>query len=199
MIGIIDYQAGNLTSMLYAVEYLGYQARRVTDPEELVDCSQVIFPGVGEARAAMDILQQERMDQALREFIRTGRPLLGVCIGAQILLSHSEERNTVCLDIIPGQVRRFSSKKLKVPQIGWNALQQKEPSALFRDVPDGSPVYYVNSYYMQLEDSRMVLAQSEYGLCFDALIRHENVVATQFHPEKSGPVGLQLLNNFLRM
>ncbi len=202
MITVVDYQAGNLTSVESALRYLGASYRISSSPEEVDKADKVIFPGVGEARHAMGVLQSRGMDDALRQFALSGKPLLGICLGCQILQDFSEERNVRLLGIIPGRVRRFPADAgWKVPQIGWNTLEH-DNSPLFRGIPQNSAFYFVHSYYLSVllengSDSPWVCGRSEYSIPFAAAIRKDNVWGVQFHPEKSGPLGLKMLENFI--
>lgn len=203
MIAVVDYEAGNLTSVETALAHLGADYRVTADPEALLRADRVIFPGVGEARHAMGVLSSRGLDEALRAFAASGRPLFGICLGCQILQDYSEERETPLLGIIPGTVRLFpGGDGLKVPQIGWNTIEH-DGSALFDGIPQESSFYFVHSYYLSISladgrESPWVAARSEYGVRFAAAVHRDNVWATQFHPEKSGPKGLRLLENFLK-
>jgi len=200
MITVIDYDAGNLTSVESALRYLGAPYVISADPETVIGSAKVIFPGVGEARHAMSTLSSRGLDEALREFASKGGPLLGICLGCQILYEQSEERGTSLLGLIPGKVARFPSGiGLKVPQIGWNTVRHDE-SALFDGIPQESSFYFVHSYYLTTGDSERspwVCGVSEYGIPFAAAVHKDNIWGTQFHPEKSGPRGLHLLRNFI--
>jgi glutamine amidotransferase len=203
MIAIVDYSAGNLTSVKRALDYLDISCRIVSTGEELgATCAdtacRIIFPGVGHAEAAMETLKERELDVALREAFRLGTPILGICLGAQIILSHSEEGDTGCLDLIAGDCPRFhlTDRALKIPHMGWNEIVVTQPHPILRDVKDGDEFYFVHSYYPLPGDESHIFASSEYGLTFPAAIGYRNVFATQFHPEKSGRVGLGLLRNF---
>lgn len=204
MIGIIDYQAGNITSVARALASLGWSPVVARDSSLLDKASHLIFPGVGAAGTAMAYLRQTGLDRWLRDFVASGRPTLGICLGTQIILSHSEEDDTPCLGIIPGTVRRFPSttadgrKGLKVPHMGWNQVEFIKEHPVFAGIPAGEEFYFVHSYYPEpLEDS-LVLGRTDYGLNFPSVLGKDNLVALQFHPEKSGPWGLKLLDNFCR-
>jgi glutamine amidotransferase len=203
MIAIVDYRAGNLTSVKRALDYLSIPCRIVSTREELrAACAdtacRIIFPGVGHARAAMEALKERELDVALREAFQLGTPILGICLGAQIVLSHSEEGNTPCLALIPGDCPRFHlmDRSLKIPHMGWNEIAVTQPHPVLRDAKDGDEYYFVHSYYPLPSDGSHVFASCEYGLTFPAAIGYRNLFATQFHPEKSGRVGLDLLRNF---
>jgi imidazole glycerol-phosphate synthase subunit HisH len=199
MIAIIDYGAGNLTSVERAVKYLNYNGKITTDAELIMQSDKVIFPGVGAARATMENLSAVGLDQVLREFYNSGKPMLGICIGIQILFEHSDEEDTDCLGILPGVVRKFdATPTLKVPQIGWNEVHQTQNHPIFEDVPNPAHFYFVNSYYPIPKDAAKVIGKTVYGVEFCSVVAHENLVATQFHLEKSGRIGLKMLGNFLR-
>lgn len=199
-IGLVDYAAGNLTSVETALERLNVSYVVSGNPDELAECDRLIFPGVGEARAAMGALKDRGLDSFLTSFIESGKLLLGICIGCQILLSLSEENNTTCLDILPGRVRRFPDKLgLKVPHMGWNEVYQVAHSQLFEGIPDGASFYFVHSYYPDPQSRDDVIGETEYGIRFVSAYQRENVYAVQFHPEKSGERGIRLLSNFLSL
>ena len=205
MIAIIDYEAGNLTSVARALTYLGYKNEITSAAETILDAERVIFPGVGAAKATMQTLQKRGLNEVLRDFFRTGKPMLGICIGIQILFEHSEEENAECLNLIPGYVKKYpatdtktQTETRKVPQIGWNEVYQTKPHAIFEDVPNPAHFYFVNSYYPVPESDDIVIGKTKYGLEFCSVIAQDNLIATQFHLEKSGRVGLKMLNNFLK-
>jgi glutamine amidotransferase len=201
-VAVIDYQAGNLRSVETALRHLGAEFRVTARPQEALEAERLLVPGVGEARAAMQVLDPAGLGQAVREFAASGRPVLGICLGAQVIFERSEERNTPCLGILPGEVRRFPPSLrqagLKVPHMGWNRVFQRGSGhPLLAGVPDGSWFYFVHSYYPQPAAPELVLAECEYGLRFAAGVGRGNLAAFQFHPEKSGAPGLRLLANFL--
>ena len=201
MISVVDYDAGNLKSVETALKHLGADFIITRSPEELLESDKVIFPGVGEASHAMSVLKKYSLDTALVDFASSGRPLLGICLGCQILLEFSEEGNTELPGIIPGTVKRFPKEKcsasgLKIPQIGWNTVEH-DNSELFDGIPQESSFYFVHSYYLPVSD--YTVGKSSYGVDFSAAVRKDNVWGTQFHPEKSGEKGLKLLDNFLRL
>jgi glutamine amidotransferase len=204
MIAIVDYRAGNLTSVARALEYLGYRSEITDDPGRIRLAERVILPGVGAAGATMENLKQLGLSEVLREdVIGAGHPFLGICIGIQVLMESSAENDARCLGVIAGRVDRFPAAvngvPLKVPQIGWNRVLQLRPHPIFDGVPDGSHFYFVNSYYPVPADPSVVIATSEYGVEFCAAIARGSLVATQFHLEKSGAAGLRMLDNFCRM
>jgi glutamine amidotransferase len=199
MITIIDYGAGNLRSVVNAVGRLGYEANVTADPAEVLKARAVILPGVGAAADTMTNLREQGLDEPIRRVIAEGRPFLGVCIGMQVLFSDTEEGGShQCLGIIPGTVRKFPAG-LKVPHMGWNQLKQKIAHPVFEGIADGADFYFVHSYYVEPEDRGMVAGETEYGLPFCSVVARDNLVATQFHPEKSGEVGLKVYDNFIRM
>jgi len=203
MIAIVDYKAGNLTSVARALEHLGHRCEITDRPEKVRAADRVILPGVGAAGATMDNLRALGLEQCLRDDVaKAGTPFLGICIGIQVLLDASEEDDARCLGIVAGTVVRFprsvDGRPLKVPQIGWNRVRQVRPHPLFAGVPDNTHFYFVNSYY-PVTDEELVIGTSDYGVPFTAAIARDNVLATQFHLEKSGAVGLKMLDNFCRM
>jgi len=199
VIAIIDYGAGNLRSVTNALVKLGYQPKLTRDPEDVLNAAAVIFPGVGAAADAMQSLRNSGLDEAIREVIRENQPLFAVCVGMQVLLSSTEEGGwNECLGIIPGTVRRLPAG-LKVPHIGWNQVKQMARHPIFEDIPDESNFYFVHSYYAEPEDATVVAGTTEYGVALCSVLIKDNLVATQFHPEKSGTIGLRMYANFLKM
>lgn len=198
-ITLIDYGAGNLTSVRRALDYLGIPSRVVSVGSELRDAERIIFPGVGHARAAMAVLKMRGLDVTLRDAFTRGVPILGICLGAQIVLTHSEEGDTPCLGLVPGECVRFrlADPALKVPHMGWNEIMVTRPHPILRDVQPGDEFYFVHSYYPRPHSDTHVFAVCEYGTTFPAAIGHRNLFATQFHPEKSGRLGLAILRNFV--
>jgi len=200
MITIIDYQAGNLTSVKRALDCLGLSNRISSDPDMVRKAERIIFPGVGHAGSAMEVLKSRGLDAALKEAFARGVPILGICIGCQIILSHCEEGDTAGLGLIPGScVRfRFNDASLKVPHMGWNGVSVLRPHPVLAHLKPGDEFYFVHSYYPQPEEASRIYASCEYGLTFPAAIGYANLFAVQFHAEKSGPLGLQLLSRFAR-
>ncbi len=199
MIAIIDYEGGNLTSVQRAVRRVGHEAVITRDPLEIEKASRLIFPGVGAAGAAMDVLNRAGLTGVVKtQVLEKKKPFLAICIGIQILFGHSEEDDTPCLGILPGVVRRFpgTDPSLKIPQIGWNQVRQVRPHPLFAGVPQDAEFYFVNSYYCVPDDPAVVAGETEYGLRFASAVTKDNLFATQFHLEKSGPAGLRMLQNF---
>ena len=198
MITIVDYKAGNLTSVKRALDHLGIANQISADPDLVRKADRIIFPGVGAAAAAMDELKERNLDSALKESFRRGAPILGICIGCQIILSRSEEGDTPGLDLIEGVCRKFEpeDEALKVPHMGWNAVDVHRPHPILQHLKPGDEFYFVHSYYPQPVNPETIYATSNYGLTFPAAIGVDNLFAVQFHAEKSGPIGLHLLKNF---
>lgn len=207
MITLIDYNAGNLTSVRRALDHLGIPCQVSADPQAVRRADKVIFPGVGAAGAAMTVLRQRGLDAALREAFQKGTPILGICIGCQIILDHSEEDDAECLGLLPGKTVRFSASQsgtsafplkspLKIPHMGWNEVTVTQPHPLLAHLRPGDAFYFVHSYYPRPADPSQVYAVSDYGGAFPAAIGRDNLFAVQFHTEKSGPLGLRVLENF---
>ncbi|MFW6303468.1 MAG: imidazole glycerol phosphate synthase subunit HisH [Candidatus Sumerlaeota bacterium] len=199
MIAIADYKAGNLRSVQRACHAVGAQAEITPDPEIISAAERVIFPGVGTAPSAMQTLNESGLADALREVQQKGTPLMGICLGTQIILEHSEEGNTDCLGLLEGKVTRFrvQDPALKIPHIGWNAVHFQKQHDVLKDIPNDVEFYFVHSYHPSGLAEDEVLATTEYEEVFPSVLARDNVFATQFHPEKSGRYGLQLLSNFL--
>lgn len=198
MITIVDYDAGNPTSVKRALAAVGVESVVTPDPDVVRRAERIIFPGVGHATSTMAVLVERGLDQALRDAFAAGTPILGVCVGAQLLLTHSEEGDTPCLDLVPGRVRRFPPlpPELKVPHMGWNQLRVLREHPVLSGIPEQNELYFVHSYYLEPTDSACVLATTEHGIEFASAFQHRNLVAVQFHPEKSGPLGLRVLERF---
>ncbi|MDR1480241.1 MAG: imidazole glycerol phosphate synthase subunit HisH [Planctomycetaceae bacterium] len=206
MLAIVDFKAGNLTSVKLALATIGVEGVITSDADVVRKADRVIFPGVGVAGATMLNLKKLRLDEAILDIVKRGVPLLGICVGMQVLLDYSEEsNNTQTLGIIAGQTVRFKpdNRYTKIPQIGWNSVdwkninQNNTDKKYFNNIASGSDFYFVHSYYPVPKNPDNILATTEYAnVNFASVIRHENVIATQFHPEKSGAVGLKFLENF---
>jgi glutamine amidotransferase len=198
MITIVDYKAGNLTSVKRALDHLGIASQVSADPQIVRNAERVIFPGVGAAGSAMNTLKERGLDVALKECFQKGTLILGICIGCQIILTHSEEDDADCLDLLPGACVRFrvNDPALKIPHMGWNAVSVLRPHPLLSHLRPGDEFYFVHSYYPKPADPSQVYAESEHGGNFPAAIGQDNLFAVQFHAEKSGPVGLKVLENF---
>lgn len=199
-IAIIDYGMGNLKSVEMAFHRVGAKGAFVTeDPEKVAGADKAVLPGDGAFDATVDRLREAGADRVVREFVASGRPFLGICVGMQAIMTSSEEGRpgAMGLDLVPGRVKRFAGgTDLKVPQIGWNQLRFPRQSALFAGLPDGAYVYFLHSFYCAPDDVAGITATSDYGLTYCAGVEKANVHATQFHPEKSGEVGLAILRNF---
>ena len=199
MIAIVDYGAGNLRSVVNAVSKLGYQPKVTSSPEDVLSAQAVILPGVGAAADTMESLKALGMADPIRRFIAEGRPFLGVCIGLQILFAGTEEGGWhECLGIIPGVVHRLPPG-LKIPHMGWNQVKQKVSHPVFDGVPDEASFYFLHSYYVDPVDKSLVIGETEYGIPICSVIAAGNLIATQFHPEKSGKSGLRMYENFIRL
>ena len=197
MIAIIDYEAGNLTSVARALRHIGVACQITKQHDEIRASERVIFPGVGAAGEAMEIIRREGLDGMIRETIAQGKPFLGICLGAQIILGESEEDSgTPCLGIIPGTAKRFQGTDIKIPHMGWNDISITRPHPLLEGVDTRAQFYFVHSYYPTPEKREDIIAMTDYGVSFASIIGHDNVIATQFHLEKSGRHGLQILKNF---
>ncbi|MEA2014075.1 MAG: imidazole glycerol phosphate synthase subunit HisH [Thermodesulfobacteriota bacterium] len=196
MISIIDYRAGNLRSVERALLHLGVACRITGNPLEILSSDRVIFPGVGAAGQAMDIIKLRGLDEVIREVVDNHIPFLGICLGAQIVLGGSKEDDTECLNLIPGKARRFSRSNLTIPHMGWNTIVPIQTHPILDGIDARAQFYFVHSYYPEPERDRHIIATTEYGITFASIIGRDNVVATQFHLEKSGSFGLSILKNF---
>jgi imidazole glycerol-phosphate synthase subunit HisH len=196
MIDVIDYRAGNSPSVIYALERLGVPCRLVAKPEEVAESERLILPGVGAAAATLDSLRESDLLDALTQRVqRDQAPFLGICIGLQVLFEHSEEGDTPCLGWLPGRVKRFPDDR-RVPQIGWNEVRFTRSHPVTADLPDRGHFYFVNSYYADADEADDALGRTEYGVEFSSVVARGNIVATQFHAEKSGRLGLRVLDRF---
>lgn len=195
-VSIVKYNAGNIFSVINAVKRLGIEPLWTDDPQDLMSSDRVIFPGQGEAGNAMNYLRSRNLDQVIKDL---KNPVLGICIGQQLLCQHSEESDTDCIGVFPIQVKRFQPKvhEEKVPCMGWNSLNLKGDSPLFRGLGERDYVYFVHSYYCELCEN--TIAEADYILPYSAALRKDNFFATQFHPEKSGAVGNKIIENFINL
>jgi glutamine amidotransferase len=199
MIAVIDYGAGNIRSVMNAIAHLGYKAEVTERPEDLLKAKAVILPGVGAAGDAMNRLDQLGLTDAIHEVVAADKPFFGICLGLQLLLGGTEEGGWQdCLGIFPGSVKHLPAG-LKIPHMGWNQVKQKLAHTIFEGVPDGANFYFVHSYYADPQDKSVVAAETDYGISFCCAIARNNLVATQFHPEKSGDVGLRMYENFFKL
>ena len=208
MIGIVDYNAGNIKSVERALDYLKAPYILSKNPADLKDVDRLIFPGDGEAAYAMRELVMSGFDTFLKNWAEDKKPLLGICIGAQIIFDQSEEGDTKCLGIVPGKIRHFKNvwrerdllpedHSRKVPHMGWNDVSYSGSCPILKGVPEGSDFYFVHSYVIQPDNPSVIKGYANYGAMVPAVIQQKNVFACQFHPEKSGKAGLQIIKNFV--
>lgn len=203
MIGIVDYNAGNIKSVERALASLGADYVLSKNPRDLENADKLIFPGVGEAAYAMEQLRKTGFDSFLRDWAAAGKPLVGICLGSQIIFEHSEEGDVECLGLLKGEIRHFTSvwkdgTTLKVPHMGWNDLTYTNGgSPLFDGVSEHSDFYFVHSYLIQPADASIIKATTDYGCPVPACVSSGSITAFQFHPEKSGKVGLKILENYI--
>lgn len=205
MVTIIDYEAGNLASVARALVKIGQHIEITGNPENIVRSQRIVFPGVGAAGSAMASLRKSGMDAAIVEAVRAGIPTLGICLGTQVIMDRSSENDAQCLGIIKGRVLPFPGSmtgddgaRLKIPHMGWNRISILKSHPVFSGIEEDDQFYFVHSYYPEPEDSSSVIAVTEHGISFASVIGDNNLVATQFHPEKSGRAGLRILENFCR-
>ncbi|HOZ60612.1 MAG TPA: imidazole glycerol phosphate synthase subunit HisH [Smithellaceae bacterium] len=202
MVAIIDYKAGNITSVARALENIGQKYAITDDERKLKDASHIIFPGVGAAGEAMAYLRKKKLDNALKNCFSSGKPILGICLGTQIVMERSEENDAECIGLITGSTRRFPERLtsggeiLKIPHMGWNNVNFKREHTVFAKINPEAEFYFVHSYYPAPSDMDVVLGTTDYGITFCSVLAFKNLVAMQFHPEKSGRPGLQILKNF---
>jgi len=198
MIAIIDYDAGNIHSIVNALDYIQCECKVTKDRNEIMNADGAILPGVGSFGDAMDNMNKAGVVDIIKDFIATGKPLLGICLGLQLMFPASEETEDVDgLGLFDGTVTKIpNGEGLKIPHMGWNNIKILNKDGIFKGIEGEPYVYFVHSYYLNAKDKNIVSAQTEYGVTIDAAITYKNVTATQFHPEKSGEVGLQMLRNF---
>ena len=202
MIALLDYGAGNVRSVQKALTAAGGDVQLVPSPGLVKQADAVVLPGVGAFDDCINAMQQQELFEAAREFVFTGKPFLGICVGYQALFENSEEFNSCAagLGVFEGSVVRFPDTEVKVPQIGWNEVHVTQPNCpILQGIESGSHFYFVHSYYPKPKDESIVATRTEYGVNFTSAVWHDNVFATQFHPEKSQKVGLQLLTNFVNL
>ena len=195
---LVDYGYGNIRSVARALTKAGVSPVISGDPKELLNADAAVVPGVGAADSAMKSLERLGLVPALRRFIETGRPLLGVCLGQQLLMDWTEEGEVPCLGVVPGTAKLLPAGQ-KVPHMGWNSVEIVNPHPLLVGVPNPSYFYFVHSYYAQPDEASTEVGITEYGIRFCSMLAKGNVAATQFHPEKSGPLGLRIYENFVRL
>ncbi len=194
MIALIDYGAGNLKSVANALDDLKTKYIITNKSDEINAAEKIIFPGVGEAASAMNKLKEKNIVESI---ISTQKPLLGICLGMQLLATFSEERNTKCLNIVTTTVKKFDSSKVKVPHMGWNKINYYNQNKLFKNIESGEHFYFANSFYVPITE--YTIATTDYGINFSAAINKNNFYGVQFHPEKSGKAGLKVLKNFIEL
>ena len=201
MTALIDYEAGNIKSVQNALKFLGQETVLTRDRDLIWKADKVILPGVGAFGDAMERIRDYDLEDVIHSVTDRGTPFLGICLGLQLLFEESGESPGVKgLGILPGRVSRIpEGEGRKVPQIGWNDLTYPKKGRLFEDVPEGSYVYFVHSYYLHADDRDIVTARTQYGVAIDASVEKDNVFACQFHPEKSERVGMQILRNFVKL
>lgn len=209
MIGIVDYNAGNITSVERALNSLNADYVLSKNPSDLINVDKVIFPGVGDASYAMEQLKKSGFDIFLKEWAKSGKKLTGICLGSQIVFDYSEEGNVPCLGLIPGKIRHFNelwkeaganlNGELKSPHMGWSDLTYVNgSSSLLADIPEHSDFYFVHSYVICPEEASVIKATADYGIKVPACIEKDNITVFQFHPEKSGEKGMQILRNLIK-
>jgi len=202
MIAVIDYRAGNLTSVRLALEAIGAECEITSDPRRVLAAERVIFPGVGAAGEAMRNLRELELVEPIREVVAAGTPFLGICLGTQVIFEFSEEDGgTPCIGLVPGSVKLFTppDPSCKIPQIGWNAVELVRAHPLVQGIEDASEFYFVHSYYPSPSDSSYVIGETDYAAVrFSSVVGSGNLFAVQFYPERSGRIGLRMVRNFAR-
>ena len=204
LVAIIDYEAGNLTSVARALRFLGAECVITSDPQTIARAERVVFPGVGAAGAAMASLRRLGMDQALKQAVEEGKPVLGICLGCQVVFEASEEDSAECLGLMPGRVVRFragtlgeDSRPIKIPHMGWNSVRWVRAHPLFAGLNPQAEFYFVHSFHPEPSEASLVIGTTCHGVEFASAVGRGSLVAVQFHPEKSGRPGLKILENFL--
>ena len=202
MIAIIDYGAGNIQSVYKALKFIGADCKVTSDKDEILNADGAILPGVGSFGDAMDTMTKRGIKDTIIEYTKSGKPFLGICLGLQLLFPESEETPGVKgLDIFKGTITKIANQNrtLKIPHMGWNNISIKQKNGIFKDIEGEPYVYFVHSFYLKAQDKDIVAATTQYGVEIDAAVQKGNIIATQFHPEKSGEVGLKMLKNFVEM
>jgi len=202
MIAIIDYGAGNIQSVYKALKFIGADCKVTSDKDEILNADGAILPGVGSFGDAMDTMTKRGIKDTIIEYTKSGKPFLGICLGLQLLFPESEETPGVKgLDIFKGTITKIpnQNRTLKIPHMGWNNISIKQKNGIFKDIEGEPYVYFVHSFYLKAQDKDIVAATTQYGVKIDAAVQKGNIIATQFHPEKSGEVGLKMLKNFVEM
>ncbi len=196
VVKVVDYESGNLRSVSRALENAGAQPSLTSDPAALESADAIVLPGVGSGRSAMEALEQRGLVKPLQDAVASGKPMLCICLGLQILMDDTEEGSSPCLGIVSGTTRKLPDG-LKVPHMGWNSVSFKHDHPLLHGIPDSSYFYFVHSYYAEPLEDDVATGVTEYGLSFCSILTQGNVMATQFHPEKSGDFGLKIYKNFV--
>lgn len=202
MIAIIDYGAGNIQSVYKALKFIGADCKVTSDKDEILNADGAILPGVGSFGDAMDTMTKRGIKDTIIEYTKSGKPFLGICLGLQLLFPESEETPGVKgLDIFKGTITKIpnQNRTLKIPHMGWNNISIKQKNGIFKDIEGEPYVYFVHSFYLKAQDKDIVAATTQYGVEIDAAVQKGNIIATQFHPEKSGEAGLKMLKNFVEM
>lgn len=202
MIAIIDYGAGNIQSVYKALKFIGADCKVTSDKDEILNADGAILPGVGSFGDAMDTMTKRGIKDTIIEYTKSGKPFLGICLGLQLLFPESEETPGVKgLDIFKGTITKIpnQNRTLKIPHMGWNNISIKKKNGIFKGIEGEPYVYFVHSFYLKAQDKDIVAATTQYGVEIDAAVQKGNIIATQFHPEKSGEVGLKMLKNFVEM
>lgn len=202
MIAIIDYGAGNIQSVYKALKFIGADCKVTSDKDEILNADGAMLPGVGSFGDAMDTMTKRGIKDTIIEYTKSGKPFLGICLGLQLLFPESEETPGVKgLDIFKGTITKIpnQNRTLKIPHMGWNNISIKQKNGIFKDIEGEPYVYFVHSFYLKAQDKDIVAATTQYGVEIDAAVQKGNIIATQFHPEKSGEVGLKMLKNFVEM
>ncbi len=202
MIAIIDYGAGNIQSVYKALKFIGADCKVTSDKDEILNADGAILPGVGSFGDAMDTMNKRGIKDTIIEYTKSGKPFLGICLGLQLLFPESEETPGIKgLDIFKGTITKIpnQNRTLKIPHMGWNNISIKQKDGIFKDIEGEPYVYFVHSFYLKAQDKDIVAATTQYGVEIDAAVQKGNIIATQFHPEKSGEVGLKMLKNFVEM
>lgn len=202
MIAIIDYGAGNIQSVYKALKFIGADCKVTSDKDEILNADGAILPGVGSFGDAMDTMTKRGIKDTIIEYTKSGKPFLGICLGLQLLFPESEETPGVKgLNIFKGTITKIpnQNRTLKIPHMGWNNISIKQKNGIFKGIEGEPYVYFVHSFYLKAQDKDIVAATTQYGVEIDAAVQKGNIIATQFHPEKSGEVGLKMLKNFVEM
>lgn len=197
-VAVIDYGAGNLKNVTKALQVAGADVIVTEDSDLICSAEKVILPGVGAFAEAMERLKNKKLDAAIKKYLSSGKPFLGICLGMQLLFQFSEEGDAPGLGVLDGRILHIPQVKgIKIPQMGWNNVVYTKKSRLFEGIPNSSYFYFVHSYYLDTDDREIISATTDHGINIDIAVEHKNIFATQFHPEKSGKMGIKLLENFV--